>query len=73
MARKGRLVREGLTAPLYPNAEAVPAQGEARETRMATARHRIRYHKGTRLKPRPWRLILSRWRESFAPSPSHPA
>ena len=43
------LVREGLTAPLYPNAEAVPAQGEARETRMATARHRIRYHKGTRL------------------------
>ena len=43
------LVREGLTAPLYPNVEAVPAQGEARETRMATARHRIRYHKGTRL------------------------
>ena len=43
------LVREGLTAPLYQNEAAIPDQGEASDTRMATARHRIQYQRGTRL------------------------
>jgi hypothetical protein len=43
------LVREGLTAPLYPDEASIPPQGEAADTRMATARHRIDYHRGTRL------------------------
>ena len=43
------LVREGLTAPLYADEQSIPAQGDARDERMATARHRIQYHRGTRL------------------------
>lgn len=43
------LVREGFTAPLYRSLDEVPAIENGRETRMATARHRIAYHKGTRL------------------------
>lgn len=43
------LVREGLTAPLYPNTAAIPAQEIDPATRMATARHRVDYHSGTRL------------------------
>jgi hypothetical protein len=43
------LVREGLTAPLYGDEAAIPDQGEAADTRMATARHRVDYHRGTRL------------------------
>lgn len=43
------LVREGLVAPLYASEGAIPDQGEARDTRMATARHRVTYERGTRL------------------------
>lgn len=43
------LVREGLTAPLYPSEAAVPGVEDGRDERMATARHRITYHPGTRL------------------------
>lgn len=43
------LVREGLVAPLHPDEASIPPQGEATDERMATARHRVRYHKGTRL------------------------
>lgn len=43
------LVREGIVAPLYPSEEAVPGVHDGRDERMATARHRIAYHKGTRL------------------------
>lgn len=43
------LVREGLTAPLFPHAAAVPDVGAAADTRMADARHRVEYHPGTRL------------------------
>lgn len=46
------LVREGLTAPLYADEHAIPEQGAASDTRMATARHRIDYHRGTRLASR---------------------
>ena len=46
------LVREGLTAPLYGEEAAIPDQGDASDTRMATARHRIDYHRGTRLASR---------------------
>lgn len=42
------LVREGLVAPLFAGPESVP-EGGALDTRMATARHRIKYHAGTRL------------------------
>jgi hypothetical protein len=42
------LVREGLTAPLFDGPDAVPGY-DALDTRMATARHRIAYHPGTRL------------------------
>jgi len=43
------LVREGLIAPLYDSSDAIPEQGAAADTRMATAVHRVRYHPGTRL------------------------
>ncbi|MEE4380669.1 MAG: hypothetical protein V2J02_01615, partial [Pseudomonadales bacterium] len=38
------LVREGLVAPLHPDEASIPPQGEATDERMATARHRVRYH-----------------------------
>ena len=43
------LVREGLVAPLHADEASIPPQGEATDERMATARHRVRYHPGTRL------------------------
>jgi hypothetical protein len=43
------LVREGLVAPLYESADAVPDRLVDTETRMATAAHRVTYHPGTRL------------------------
>jgi len=43
------LVREGLTAPLYPGEEEVPGVEDGEVQRMATARHRVSYHPGTRL------------------------
>lgn len=43
------LVREGLTAPLYAGEPELPDPATATDTRMATARHRIQYHPGTRL------------------------
>ena len=43
------LVREGIVAPLFGSEAEVPAAWDARDTRMATARHRIKYHPGTRL------------------------
>jgi hypothetical protein len=43
------LVREGITAPLYQSEAEVPGVAEARDERMATARHRVSYHPGTRL------------------------
>lgn len=46
------LVREGLTAPLFEDASAVPDVGVATDTRMATANHRVEYHSGTRLAKR---------------------
>ena len=43
------LVREGIVAPLYPTEADVPGVEDGRDERMATARHRITYHRGTRL------------------------
>ena len=43
------LVREGLTAQLYDSEEAVPGVLDGTDERMATARHRIKYHPNTRL------------------------
>jgi len=43
------LVREGLVAPLYDGPDAIPEQGAAADSRMATAVHRVAYHPGTRL------------------------
>ncbi len=43
------LVREGIEAPLYESEAAVPEASAASDTRMATARHRVRYHPDTRL------------------------
>ena len=43
------LVREGIVAPLYPNEAAVPGVQNSKDERMATARHRVQYHRGTRL------------------------
>jgi len=44
------LVREGITAPLYASESAIPPGVEdGLDQRMATARHRIAYHPGTRL------------------------
>jgi len=43
------LVREGITAPLYASAEDIPGVEDGRDRRMATARHRVTYHPGTRL------------------------
>lgn len=43
------LVREGIVAPLYEHLSAIPGIEGSRDDRMATARHRIQYHKGSRL------------------------
>jgi hypothetical protein len=43
------LVREGIVAPLYPSEALVPGVEDGRDQRMATARHRVDYHPGTRL------------------------
>jgi hypothetical protein len=43
------LVREGIVAPLYATEADVPGVEDGRDERMATARHRIKYHRGTRL------------------------
>lgn len=43
------LVREGIIAPLYGNESSIPGLEGSRDERMATARHRIQYHKGSRL------------------------
>jgi hypothetical protein len=43
------LVREGIVAPLYKSESEVPGVEAARDERMATARHRVSYHPGTRL------------------------
>lgn len=42
------LVREGLQAPLYGCEEDIPAASDALVERKLTARHRVRYHAGTR-------------------------
>ncbi len=43
------LVREGLTAPLFATEGDVPEAPDGLDTRMAAARHRLRYRPGTRL------------------------
>lgn len=43
------LIREGFVAPLYPSEAAILGTEDGRVERMATALHRIRYVKGTRL------------------------
>ena len=43
------LVREGIVAPLYEHLSAIPGIEGSRDDRMATARHRIQYLKGSRL------------------------
>ena len=43
------LVREGLIAPLYTSESEVPEDGQSQIERQLTARHRIKYHPGTRL------------------------
>ncbi len=43
------LVREGLTAPLYADEEAVPGVEDGLVDRKAGAIHRVEYHRGTRL------------------------
>ena len=48
-ARGEALVREGLIAPLYAAQGDIPGTEDGRSLRMATARHRVDYHPGTRL------------------------
>jgi hypothetical protein len=43
------LVREGIVAPLYQSEAQIPAVEDGKDKRMATARHRVAYHAGTRL------------------------
>ena len=43
------LVREGIVAPLYGSEAEVPGVEDGEDQRMATARHRVSYHPGTRL------------------------
>ncbi len=43
------LVREGIVAPLYGSEAEVPGVHDGLDQRMATARHRVTYHPGTRL------------------------
>jgi len=42
-------VREGIEAPLFDGPADIPTAVEAGDTRMATARHRVDYARGTRL------------------------
>lgn len=46
------LVREALEAPWHATEEALPDTGEEQTERKLTARHRVRYHPGTRLAAR---------------------
>ncbi|MEY2883792.1 MAG: hypothetical protein RL490_1516 [Pseudomonadota bacterium] len=48
-AKGEALVREGIVAPLYAAEVDIPGTEDGRDQRMATARHRVRYHSGTRL------------------------
>ena len=51
--QEGRgLVREGLTAPLYANADAVPGVEDGLVQRMQYTNHRVSYHPNTRLADR---------------------
>ncbi len=43
------LVREGIVAPLFASEDEIPAAADGSDRRMATARHRVDYHPGTRL------------------------
>lgn len=43
------LTGEGLTAPWFTSEGDIPAALEDADTRMLTARHRVRYHPGRRL------------------------
>jgi len=43
------LIREGIVAPLYGSTAEIPAVEDGLDQRMATARHRVKYHRGTRL------------------------
>ncbi|MCB2078339.1 MAG: hypothetical protein KDE55_11655 [Novosphingobium sp.] len=45
----GPLVREAITAPLYDAEPDLPEAEDGRDRRLATTRHRIAYHSGTRL------------------------
>ena len=42
-------MREGIVAPLFASEEDIPKAMEDTDERMATARHRVSYHPGTRL------------------------
>jgi hypothetical protein len=43
------LIREGITATLYPTEDGIPALSESTDERMTWAAHRVTYHAGTRL------------------------
>jgi hypothetical protein len=43
------LIREGIVAPLYASELDIPGVQDGLDERMATARHRVAYHPGTRL------------------------
>jgi hypothetical protein len=43
------LVREGIVAPLFNSESEIPTEQTGTDERMATARHRVKYHPGTRL------------------------
>ena len=43
------LIREGIVAPLYAAEEDIPGVQDGLDERMATARHRVQYHPGSRL------------------------
>lgn len=43
------LVREGIMAPSYKTEAEIPGVEDGLDQRMATAKHRVRYHPGTRL------------------------
>lgn len=43
------LVREGIEAPLFGSESEIPTNYDGTDTRMATARHNVQYHPGTRL------------------------
>ncbi len=43
------LIREGIVAPLYAAEDEIPGVQDGLDERMATARHRVQYHPGSRL------------------------